>query len=1136
MSLNLQPINISDEVSELVSKLNTNFQLIANSNGGPEGKQGNPGNAGLPGPRGPVGSQGAQGSQGSLWYAIASTLSFPNGARVGDYSVIKSNGDYYQLTVDGWSKIGTFDFSKGITIDLEQNSYRWDNGVVYTSIVNNIDTLINAKTNQQLLLTNIDRPDEDLGIQIQGNDTPGDSYPFIITDGTNKLDDYKIMIYNSGNSSDDSEKVYGRNLHLANSYSTKTKEGWKLASGFTFDVNLAPGDANENGDGIEILQVVGQTSGNPSHLHRIQVDNSSFWVSNFRVGKDSKVSIGFSDSYTPSQMLDVNGAILIGDSNVEKNNTIRITNNQVQARLNDTWVNLGLQVSDFITYLKQNQDSFKDVVIDTTAGGGIIVGDLSQLSTNKAGAIRYKDGKFEGYNGTKWINLTNGVNLNSDGTLVDGDGGTVANKIAVNSNDSKNAGNLIYQGVVLTSQDKSVEITQSVLESKYAVLDLSASGGGGQFIGPDGKTVNANGMDIVSEDMTIKKEVVDGLMQFKLKLRDTQTFKDAVNKAFDLRSTNESLSITPPGTENKFWDLKIPEKILDALNNAANGKSSNPSVLRYTDNSSTFTMDYIPTHSGYVGYLPFDNKDFDQNCNITSTDPLTITTTKEENGFFDIACKVRFTIDSDPSGGTFASVRLCVFKDNIIISELAKLRTTDIIDITANNVKQYELSGSDLVDLSCIAGDCDNTIKIGLVADFGTTADSAGATIVDSYVSMYKIGLDGAAITSLNSKAAFQKLELLDANANVTATVQSNVALGALQLAYPDYLDMSISANVLNIDANIAKLTTGIDPSGKKLAEGFSSIILDGAYTYDATSNNIIEFEAGDYMEISLTGNKYTFTGKPNPMVVYANANIVSNTITNVIFDDNFDVSNVSGNVVVSLSSTYDKNSTERVHVYTNYHSGIGTFGAGTAEDTSKGIINYNDYITNKAVAIKYVTSSEEILNDNLGNVTNAALTDAFILTPYEDGDYTISTIVGFNVVGVNKGISPSKKYYPQDKAHVSLGLFEVGSGSYSLKLGGNSVNATLIKIMGGLESTITYTKEYNSSTTKFNGNRITASTVLSLVASKKYALGVISGNDLTTINVLSKDASTLNLKSILAASNLKTLLYDADVSIVKLK
>jgi hypothetical protein len=64
--LTLKQLLESDSLATIVAKLNQNFQVLSNSNGGPQGIRGSQGIPGLPGKMGPIGSTGAAGPTGTI--------------------------------------------------------------------------------------------------------------------------------------------------------------------------------------------------------------------------------------------------------------------------------------------------------------------------------------------------------------------------------------------------------------------------------------------------------------------------------------------------------------------------------------------------------------------------------------------------------------------------------------------------------------------------------------------------------------------------------------------------------------------------------------------------------------------------------------------------------------------------------------------------------------------------------------------------------------------------------------------------------------------------------------------------------------------------------------------------------------
>jgi hypothetical protein len=99
--LNLQSFSPSDSQSDLVSKLNTNFNQVVNAFGGTLGDQGPTGERGNIGLRGPAGATGNTGRRGTRWFV---QLNGPTGPDVntGDYW-LDANADCYIYQSSGWT-------------------------------------------------------------------------------------------------------------------------------------------------------------------------------------------------------------------------------------------------------------------------------------------------------------------------------------------------------------------------------------------------------------------------------------------------------------------------------------------------------------------------------------------------------------------------------------------------------------------------------------------------------------------------------------------------------------------------------------------------------------------------------------------------------------------------------------------------------------------------------------------------------------------------------------------------------------------------------------------------------------------------------------------------------------------------
>lgn len=1146
MSLNLHEIKITESTQILVDKLNENFQLIANSNGGPEGKSGNPGGAGFPGPRGPVGLQGPIGQRGSKWYNVPSIDLFPNTAIIGDYTVISTSGDFYELGQDGWLKQGTFNFSQGLTFDLENISYTSE----LTQATTSLKTLINSKTNNTLLLTNIDRPDLTLGLQIPTDDSPGDSYPFIQgNDSTYKdLYDYKLKIYNSGNSEDDTTQMFGRHLHLANSFSMTTKDGWSMNSGFTFGVDLHLEDINSNATGREILRITGRTSGNSGHLHRVEIENSDLWINTFRIGKNGTTAVGFSDEYVPVQKFEVNGAIRVGDSSIETLGSIRFKDGNFQGWDGTEWVDLSISAQEIIDLIKQNQNTFNDKVIDTTGDGAVILGDASVVNVLKAGILRYNNsnGNFEGYNGTSWVRLNNQINLGpvggpgdpggpgGTGGLQDENGNPVNTKIAVNTNDKLNAGSPIYEGLTITSEDGSVNLKQTVLESKYAVVDIS-SNGIFSAIDSKGNPISVKSFDINSDDITIDKNVSDGKIDYNLKLRDSDKFKDAVNSSFDLRSSDGSIVANPPSSDKTYWDLKLSlgTKLDD----------TKPATARYEGNTATPNLEYSSSYGGHYSYLSFENKDFDANCNITSKDPLIIEVEKGQNGYYNVSARVRVTIDSYP-GGTLSSVKLCVFKDNLVVAVLNSVTTNDSYDITHNNSKEYELQGTDLVDFACTTEDCSNQFKIGIVADFGITTGTGSISMGDSSVAIHRITTvtqDSVDEYLQNSNVAFREVTINNALLEETDNLVSLVNNGKLKLYVSNYLTYQIiDDSYLKIDANITEIRNALDPGNTILKNSLSNIRVDTAFVHNADDGEELELLSGTNTSLSLTGNKLTINSTaPKPLIQNIDSD-VSDVYDKLNFSSDFTISENSGKINVNVNKDVAGGKHLVIHTFTDYFSNIGSIIPGTPEDIQNGILNYNNFSSNVAAAIKYVSTSEEILDSDLGAVTHGDLNSGLVLVPTETSKYLLSSILGVDLVALNSTLNVTSKYTCNEIGHISLGLFKLGSGSYSIKTGTDTSNAELIKVLGSIESLIDVKRSWSKNTsidpaTINTCSRLSGNTIIELTGGEKYVFALMTGPSKISIDALVKSGTSLNVHTLNIGNDLKTIIYDADISIQKI-
>lgn len=104
---NIQYINNSDDESEFIDKVNSNFDEIIEAHGGSQGRIGPTGSIGSIGDTGIYGPTGLLGPRGTRWFA-QSSQPFGNGNTVmeGDFWVDTLTGNIYEFTSSGWNDTG----------------------------------------------------------------------------------------------------------------------------------------------------------------------------------------------------------------------------------------------------------------------------------------------------------------------------------------------------------------------------------------------------------------------------------------------------------------------------------------------------------------------------------------------------------------------------------------------------------------------------------------------------------------------------------------------------------------------------------------------------------------------------------------------------------------------------------------------------------------------------------------------------------------------------------------------------------------------------------------------------------------------------------------------------------------------
>ena len=101
---NIQGLNYSDNQSQLVDKLNNNFDEIVELHGGSQGTLGPTGDRGAIGDSGTFGPTGLDGARGTRWFV--SSIAPAGFAQEGDYWIDSATSDIYTLQLTGWNLTG----------------------------------------------------------------------------------------------------------------------------------------------------------------------------------------------------------------------------------------------------------------------------------------------------------------------------------------------------------------------------------------------------------------------------------------------------------------------------------------------------------------------------------------------------------------------------------------------------------------------------------------------------------------------------------------------------------------------------------------------------------------------------------------------------------------------------------------------------------------------------------------------------------------------------------------------------------------------------------------------------------------------------------------------------------------------
>jgi len=121
---NIQSLNYSDDQSQIIDKLNNNFDEIVELHGGTQGTKGITGPRGAIGDMGIFGPTGVSGPRGTRWFVSSGQ---PAGyAQEGDYWIDSLTSDIYILDITGWESTG-YTVGTGTSL-FTSSSYTYSGG------------------------------------------------------------------------------------------------------------------------------------------------------------------------------------------------------------------------------------------------------------------------------------------------------------------------------------------------------------------------------------------------------------------------------------------------------------------------------------------------------------------------------------------------------------------------------------------------------------------------------------------------------------------------------------------------------------------------------------------------------------------------------------------------------------------------------------------------------------------------------------------------------------------------------------------------------------------------------------------------------------------------------------------------
>lgn len=183
-SLNILNLNAGDSQEDIIRKVNSNFDSVVSSGGGPKGPKGQDGPQGPVGPAGPKGDPGQQGTRGTKWFVQATgpTGGVNDPILIGDYWVDTfDENTIYQYQTTGWVNTNSNLQAEEVFKSLPGISGPGmnKNAIVFSSVFPQINTLV-------------------LSDAVANVDTANPTYAKVLI-STNSNSDYPILEFSKTN-------------------------------------------------------------------------------------------------------------------------------------------------------------------------------------------------------------------------------------------------------------------------------------------------------------------------------------------------------------------------------------------------------------------------------------------------------------------------------------------------------------------------------------------------------------------------------------------------------------------------------------------------------------------------------------------------------------------------------------------------------------------------------------------------------------------------------------------------------------------------------------------------------------------------------------------------------------------------